>query len=147
MKRTRVGALIEMEEGYALMHRKNVKMRKDPKMTHGEYYVFAGGGVEPEDKSLEDAVKREVLEEFGIHVEVIKQLYYRMITDEKDEYLFECKYVSGKLGTGEGPEFSGNPGYKDSGDYIPEIVAKTEIKNINLLPTEFKEKLIKDFIE
>ena len=147
MKRTRVGALIEMEGGYALMHRKNVKMRKDHQMPHGEYYVFAGGGVEEDDKTLEDAVKREVLEEFGIHVEVKKQLYYRKITDEKDEYLFECSYVSGKLGTGTGPECSGKPDYKDSGSYIPEIVSKTDIKNINLIPTEFKEKIIKDFIK
>ena len=56
-----------------------------------------------------------------------------------------CKYVSGTLGTGTGPEFSGDPKYADRGLYIPTIVPKEEIKNIRLLPEEFKEKMLKDF--
>ena len=62
-----------------------------------------------------------------------------------DEYLFLCKYLSGNLGTGTGPEFSGDPKYADRGLYIPTIVPKEEIRNIRLLPEEFKEQLIKDF--
>ena len=144
MKRIRVAGLIEMENGYALMHRMNVKPKENSTQPYGEYYVFPGGGIEG-DESFEEGVKREVLEEFGIEVEVIRKLYYRPITEEKDEYLYLCKYVSGTLGTGTGPEFSGDPKYADRGLYIPTVVPKEEIKNIRLLPEEFKENIIEDF--
>lgn len=144
MKRIRVAGLVEMENGYALMHRMNVKKKENSNAPYGEYYVFPGGGVEGEE-SLEEGVKREVLEEFGIEVEVKEKLYFRQIGEELDEYLFLCQYISGELGTGTGPEFLGDPKYVDRGLYIPTIVAKEEIKNIRLLPEEFKEKMIKDF--
>lgn len=144
MKRIRVAGLVEMENGYALMHRMNVKKKENSNAPYGEYYVFPGGGLE-ENETLEEGVKREVLEEFGIEVEVKEKLYFRQIGEELDEYLFWCKYVSGTLGTGTGPEFSGDPKYADRGLYIPTIVPKEEIKNIRLLPEEFKEKMLKDF--
>lgn len=144
MKRIRVAGLVEMENGYALMHRMNVKPKENSNQPYGEYYVFPGGGVEDEE-TLEEGVAREVLEEFGIVVEVKEKLYFRQIGDELDEYLFLCKYVSGVLGTGTGPEFSGDPKYVHRGQYIPTIVPKEEIKNIRLIPEEFKENLIKDF--
>ena len=48
------------------------------------------------------------------------------------------------FGTGEGPEFSGDPKYIDRGTYTPEIIKKEEVKNITLLPPEVKEMLVKD---
>lgn len=144
MKRIRVAGLIEMENGYALMHRMNVKPTQNLNQPYGDYYVFPGGGIEGKE-TLEEGVAREVLEEFGIVVEVKEKLYFRQIGDELDEYLFLCKYISGVLGTGTGPEFSGDPKYADRGQYIPTIVPKMEIRNIRLLPKEFKENLIKDF--
>lgn len=144
MKRIRVAGLVEMENGYALMHRMNVKKKENSNAPYGEYYVFPGGGLE-DGESLEEGVRREVLEEFGIEVEVKEKLYFRQIGDELDEYLFLCNYKSGNLGTGTGPEFSGDPKYADRGLYIPTIVAKEEIRNIRLLPEEFKEKMLKDF--
>lgn len=144
MKRIRVAGLVEMENGYALMHRMNVKKKENSNAPYGEYYVFPGGGLEDQE-SLEEGVKREVLEEFGIEVEPIRKLYFRQIGEELDEHLFLCKYVSGKLGTGTGPEFSGDPKYADRGLYIPTIVPKEEIRNIRLLPEEFKEQMLKDF--
>lgn len=144
MKRIRVAGLIEMENGYALMHRMNVKKKENSNAPYGEYYVFPGGGLE-ENETLEEGVRREVLEEFGIEVEVKQELYFRQIGEELDEHLFLCKYISGILGTGTGPEFSGDPKYTDRGLYIPTIVSKEEIKNTRLLPEEFKEKMIKDF--
>ncbi len=144
MKRIRVAGLIEMDNGYALMHRKNVKKSDDPSKPYGEYYVFPGGGLEESDKNLEAGVAREVLEEFGIIVDVKEKLYYREIENELDEYLFRCEYVSGTLGTGTGPEFSGDPKYADRGEYIPTIISKKDIKNIRLIPEEFKKNLIRD---
>ncbi len=142
MKRTRVAGLIEMENGYALMHRMNVKPSDNPKKPYGDYYVFPGGGLE-ENETLEECAKREILEEFGINVDVKEQICFRTIENELDEYLYRCEYISGKLGTGTGPEFSNDPKYADRGSYIPVIVPKSEIKNIRLLPENFKENILK----
>ena len=144
MKRIRVAGLVEMENGYALMHRMNVKKKENSTRPYGEYYVFPGGGLEA-NETLEECAKREIFEEFGINVEVEKKLYFMQSGEDFEQYLFLCKYVSGTLGTGSGPEFSGDPKYIDRGLYIPTIVPKEEIKNIRLLPEEFKEKLIEDF--
>lgn len=143
--RIRVAGLIEMENGYALMHRINVKKIENSTQPYGEYYVFPGGGVESYDSIYEDAVKREILEEFGIEVEVKNKLYSRRINNEYEEHLYYCIYISGKLGTGTGPEFSGDPKYADRGEYIPTIIPKNKIRNIRLLPEEFKKKMLQDF--
>lgn len=143
--RIRVAGLVEMENGYALMHRLNVKKKENSTQPYGEYYVFPGGGIEESDNTYEEGVKREILEEFGIEVEVKNRLYSRKINDEYEEHLYYCIYKSGKLGTGNGPEFSGDPKYIDRGEYIPTIIPKKEIRNIRLLPEEFKEKMLKDF--
>ncbi len=147
MKRIRVAALIEMNNGYALMHRLDVKKKENSNQPYGEYYVFPGGGVEPDDRSLEEAVKREVMEEFGIEIEVKEQIYFEEVNEKLDEYIFKCIYKSGEFGTGTGPEFSGDPKYVDRGKYIPTIVSKEDIKNIRLIPEKFREKLIKDIIK
>ena len=140
MERTRVAGIIFIDEGIALMHRVGVIKRKDIQ----EYYTFPGGGLE-EGETLEEGTIREIKEEFGIDVKVVKKLYeLESKRFNQKEYFFLCEYVSGKFGTGQGPEFSNNPKYIDSGKYIPEIIKKEEIKNIPLLPPEIKDKLIKD---
>ena len=140
MERIRVAGIIPMGDGYALMHRVGVIKRKD----YQEYYTFPGGGLE-EGETLEDGVIREIKEEFGINVEVIKKLY-EMKSEKfnQKEYFFLCKYIDGKFGTGEGPEFSNDPKYIDSGKYIPEIISKEKVKEIILLPTEIKDKFVQD---
>lgn len=47
------------------------------------YWVTIGGGVEPEDSTLEDAVRREVLEEIGAQIQNIAQVF--MIKDAVEE--------------------------------------------------------------
>lgn len=140
MERTRVAGIIFMNGGVALMHRVGVLKRKNIQ----EYYTFPGGGLE-EGETLEEGTIREIKEEFGIEVEVVKKLYE--LKSEKfnqKEYFFLCEYIGGEFGTGEGPEFSNNPKYIDSGKYLPEIVKKEDVKNIPLLPPEIKEKFVND---
>ena len=140
MERTRVAGIILMQGGIALMHRKDVKKRKDIQ----EYYTFPGGGLE-ENETLEEGTIREIKEEFGIDVKVVKKLYE--IKSEKfnqKEIFFLCEYVSGKFGTGTGPEFSNDPKYIDSGKYIPEIIKLDEVEDILLLPENIKELFIRD---
>lgn len=138
--RIRVAGIVPMDNGFVLMHRKNVLRNKQ----YSEYYTFPGGHLE-EGESLEQCVVREIKEEFGIQVKVIKKLY--MLENKKlelNEYFYLCEYINGKFGTGEGEEFSNNPEYKDSGEYIPEIVKREDIEQLILLPLEIKEKFVQD---
>ena len=137
----RVAGIVPMDNGFVFMHRKNVKRNKD----YEEYYTFPGGHLE-EGETLEEGVIREIKEEFGIDVKVVRNLYE--LENNKlnmKEYFFLCEYINGEFGTGEGEEFSNNPEYKDSGEYIPEIMKKEDISKIVLLPPEIKEKFLKDF--
>ena len=137
----RVAGIVPMDNGFVFMHRKNVKRNKD----YEEYYTFPGGHLE-DGETLEEGVIREIKEEFGIDVKVIRNVYE--LENNKlnmKEYFFLCEYVDGKFGTGEGEEFSINPEYKDSGEYIPENVKKEDISKIVLLPLEIKEKFLEDF--
>ena len=140
MGRIRVAGIIPIEDGIALMHRKDVIKRKD----FQEYYTFPGGGLE-EGESLEEGTIREIKEEFGIDVKIIKKLY-EMQSEKFDQFevFFLCEYLKGEFGTGNGPEFSNDPKYADSGKFLPEIIKSENIKNILLLPGEIKEKLIND---
>lgn len=142
-ERIRLAGIIPMKNGFAFMHRKNVKNH-----SIGDYYTFPGGGREG-NETFEEGVKREIKEEFGIEVEVIKLLYETSNSNNRKhiptkEYFYLCKYVSGEFGTGDGPEFSHNPKYADAGDYIPEIVDKRCIEKIALLPKDIRDKFIED---
>jgi len=125
--RIRVAGIIPMEDGFALMHRTGNKVNGIL-----DYHVFPGGGLE-EGETLEEGTAREIKEEFGIEVKV-----------KQKEYFFLCEYISGKLGTGDGPEFNKDPQYADRGDFTPEIIKIEDIEKINLLPPQIREKFIKD---
>lgn len=140
MDRIRVAGIIFMKDGIALMHRKDVKKRND----FQEYYTFPGGGLE-EGETPEEGTIREIEEEFGIKVEIVKKLYEMESKKfNQKEIFYLCKYISGEFGSGTGPEFSNNPDYADSGKYIPEIVKIQDIEKILLLPSEVKDRLIAD---
>ena len=140
MSRIRVAGIVPINDGFAFMHRADVIKRKD----FQNYYTFPGGGLE-ECETLEEGTIREIKEEFGINVKIIKKLY-EMNSEKFDqkEYFFLCEYIDGEFGTGTGPEFSNDPKYKDSGKYIPEIVKREEVKNLLLLPQEIKDDFVKD---
>ena len=140
MEKIRVAGIVPIKNGFVFMHRKNVIRNKEYK----EYYTFPGGHLEI-GETLEEGVIREIREEFGIQVRVIKKLYeIENVKLNMKEYFFLCEYIEGEFGTGEGEEFSNNPQYKDAGEYIPEIVKKEDITNIVLLPLEIKEKFLQD---
>lgn len=140
MSRIRLAGIIPMNDGLALMHRKDVLKNPDRQ----EYYVFPGGGREGNETYEEGAI-REIKEEFGIDVKIIKKMYeeYSEKFDQTTIY-YLCEYIGGEFGTGDGPEFSNDPKYVDSGKYIPEIVKIEDIEKIPLMPNEIKEKLIND---
>lgn len=139
MERIRVAGIIKINGGYAFMHRKNVIKRKDFR----EYYTFPGGGLE-ENETLEEGVKREIKEEFGINVKVIKKLY-EMYSEKfnQREYFFLCEYESGVFGTGDGPEFSGNPKYKESRRIFTRNNKKRRNRKFIIIATRNKRKICK----
>ena len=137
--KVRLAGIIPMENGFALMHRVGVQNHPI-----GEYYVFPGGGQEG-NETYEEGVIREVKEEFGIDVKVIEKLYEMEHSNKMTkEIFFLCEYISGELGTGTGPEFSGDPKYEHRGQYLPEIISREDVENIRLLPFEIRDKFIED---
>ena len=135
-----------MEDGFALMHRTGNKVSGIL-----DYHVFPGGGLE-EGETLEEGTEREIKEEFGIEVKTTEKIYEYEFTRKENEkmgkaqkeYFFLCEYISGKLGTGDGPEFNKDPKYADRGNFIPEIIKREDIEKINLLPPEIKDKFVED---
>lgn len=132
-KRIRGAGIIEIDDGYAFMYRKNVQ--KEEGIV--SYYTVPGGGIE-EGETIEEGTIRELKEELGIEAKISK-LVYRKENKIREEYFYLCEYLGGEFGTGEGPEFNNAPEYKDRGEYIPVIVKKEEVENINILPPEIKE--------
>lgn len=143
MERVRVAGIVPMEDGFAFMHRVGVKKKND----YEDYYTFPGGGLENNETPEEGAI-REIKEEFGINVKIVKKLYetYSEKFNQK-EIFYLCEYVDGAFGTGTGPEFNNDPQYADSDKYIPEIIKKEAVKDIFLLPKEIRDRFIEDFIK
>ena len=106
-----------------------------------KYYVIPGGGVEEKEEILE-AVKREVLEELGIEIEVTNKYFY-LEKENAKEYFYISNYLSGEIGTGPGPEFT-NRDIQKYGSYEVRLVQKDDIANINLLPPEVKEYILQN---
>ena len=137
--RVRLAGIVPMGDGFAFMHRVGVQNHPI-----GEYYTFPGGGQEGEE-TLEEGTIREIKEEFGIDVQVVKKLYEMENSNKQTkEYFFLCKYISGEFGTEDGPEFSGDPKYAHRGQYLPEIVSREDVENITLLPFEIRDKFVED---
>ena len=137
--RVRLAGIIPIENGFAFMHRVGVKNHPI-----GDFYTFPGGGQEGSE-TLEEGTKREIKEEFGIDVEIVEKLYeMENLEKQQKEYFFLCKYLGGEFGTGQGPEFSGNPKYAHRGKYIPEIIKREEVDKITLLPYTIRDKFIED---
>lgn len=136
--RPRASAIIKYNDGIILVHR----VREDEGRKR-EYYVIPGGGVE-EGESIEEATIREVKEEIGIDIKLTDK-YYKYYIMNRWQYFYIAEYVSGKVGTGDGPEFT-SPDYAKYGSYKIEVVPFEKIKNINLQPVEIKEIIIKEVI-
>jgi 8-oxo-dGTP pyrophosphatase MutT (NUDIX family) len=91
--------------------------RIKPKKPH--YYVTCGGGVEDDDDTLEDALKREIMEELGARVRVLRKV---LVIDTKlsrnftlREHFFVCRLIDLNLARRSGTELL-DP---DRGKYLP----------------------------
>lgn len=135
MKRT-ARAIIKINDEYIFIKREK-KVNNEIKT----FYATVGGHLENHE-TYEDACIREVYEELGIHVE-IDSIFYEEYIEELDKYekIYLVNYISGKLGTGKGEEFT-NVDVEKYGKYEIVSVNKNDLSKCNILPTKVKDKLI-----
>lgn len=131
----RVRAIIIEDGKVLLMHR----------IKNGlEYWAFPGGGVDKEDRNLEDALKRECKEELGVEIKVgdffMKKESLAPTTLGEIEHFYNCKIIGGVIGTGTGEEFSGKD-IEKYGTYEVEWLNISDIKNKNVWPIELRDKI------
>lgn len=132
-KRTRARAIIIHEGKIISMYRER----------QGRiFYTFPGGGQEG-NETIEDCVKREVLEEFGIVVKPIKKVYICENQISIAHY-FVCEWVSGEFGTGQGEEYDKD---QTNGVYKPTMINIEDIPNLPLMPPEVASVFYDDYMK
>ena len=95
-----VNALILDKNDYALIIH-NCKQYEDKRNNRWE---FPGGKVEPEDKNLEEATIRELEEELGIKIKIIRKESRKIFGDYETTTLegkFLCRTYHAKIISGE----------------------------------------------
>lgn len=108
-----------------------------------EYYVVPGGGIE-EGENIKEATKRELKEETGIDVELIRNVPLFTLEQENGiQYFSLINKIGGIIGTGDGPEFT-NPDYANSGVYSAEMIPIKDIIDgkVNMVPEIIKDKFV-----
>ena len=68
--------------------------------------------MKEEGETPEEGTIREIKEEFGINVKIVRKLYetYSEKFNQR-EIFYLCEYINGEFGTGDGPEFNNDPKY------------------------------------
>ncbi|WP_042220681.1 NUDIX hydrolase [Oceanobacillus manasiensis] len=100
------------------------------------YYVFPGGGME-EGETPEQATKREVYEELGVQINIIRyiaSLHYHGV-----QHYFLAEITEGEFGTGIGEEFTDLD--RNRGIYKPMWVEANHLSSIDVRPKEMAEKV------
>lgn len=105
------------------------------------YYVFPGGGLEP-NETPEECVMREVFEEIGINIGV-KVMIDKIKFNNDIEYFYLCSYLSGIIGSGKGNEFKCDPRIK--GHYKVLCLPINKLGEYNIQPEKMKINLNKNW--
>lgn len=74
-----------------------VLLNREQKLDGITPWMFPGGEVEEFDKTLEDACRREVKEEMGIEIEILKPLKPTML-QQKDRVIILIHYLAKRIG-------------------------------------------------
>ncbi len=111
--------LIRRVRAILLTGRQTILFIKRVKADAAPYWVAPGGGVEVYDASLYDTLHRELGEELGATIEVLRPgfvLEHTIADKNLEEHFFVCRLIDFNLGLRSGPEFL-DP---RRGDYIPD---------------------------
>jgi len=128
----RSSAIILRNNKILLIHRK-----KDG----DEYWTFPGGGVE-DGETWENTVTREVKEETGLEVLSYELAFMNKTYEGGNEHPFYlCKVKDGEAVLG-GEEKEKN---SESNFYKLEWIDLSNLQNVNLLPENAKEEIIKRY--
>lgn len=93
-----VGAIIQNDKGEVLLLKRPKSITPD--RTTSDMWSVTGGEVEFMEKA-EEAMKREVMEEIGVEVEVIKPIEYHDQILEKSKVHWHCQSFHCKVKSGE----------------------------------------------
>ena len=109
------------------------------------YWVAPGGGVEVYDHSLTAALARELYEELGAHIEVLREAFvlkHSMGGKNLEEYFYVCRLRDYDLSQRSGPEFQ-DPA---RGEYIPDEIPLTAaaLGQINIKTPELRDWLLRN---
>ena len=129
--RPRASLILIAEQEVLLIYRENAK---------GTYYVLPGGKVE-EGETPAEAASRELIEEAGIKVDIVKELGEFMDTTI-DHHVY---FLSGRLiGEKVTPEWQEKDKQTADNIYRFEWCKAEKIETINLLPELVKSKIISE---
>jgi len=133
----RVRAIL-LTDDQTLMFIKRVKPDGRP-----PYWVAPGGGVEEQDKTLLDTLHRELFEELGATIQVLRKAFVLEHTKagkNLEEHFYICRLLDYDLTLRSGPEFD-DPA---RGEYIPFEVELTvdAINAIHIKTAELQDWLL-----
>ena len=122
MKRVSARGLIKTKKGLAVIFRRKIN-EKGTK----EYYVTPGGGIN-EGEDIEEGLRRELREELNIEVKINK-LAFKMETEDRIEYFYDCEYISGDF-TLQGEEIDR---MSESNYYEPTFIKMKDLGKCDIL--------------
>ncbi|EMF7413185.1 NUDIX domain-containing protein [Vibrio parahaemolyticus] len=128
MQKQRVSALI--------LNRKNAEILLIKRFKEGRnYWVFPGGGVEPEEL-LEQAIVREVFEETSLRIDNYQEIFSVVNRGRKEHfYLVNVQFFEPKLSL-HSPEHQTQ---SSSNRYELTWVKLNDLSKLDLVPVEAKE--------
>lgn len=131
MKRVSVRGVIIVDQLIYLLYREK---QQDGKIK--KYYSLPGGGVE-NGETKEEALLREIKEEFSVHVQVGQ--YLGMVEDENSiQYFYSCTYLNGEF------QLGGEEALQNCSENYYEIrkIPIRELKQINIYYQDIIDKAI-----
>lgn len=134
----RVRAILLTKDGKMLFI-KRVKTTAPP------YWVAPGGGVESQDDDIHSTLHRELLEELGARVEILREAF--VLRHEKagknlQEHFFICRLIDYDLSLRSGPEFDDPSRGQYLLDFVP--LEKDAIARLNIKTEELRDWLMRN---